>query len=166
MGVKISIGAPRLEENCPKLYYFSTIWSTNGLSLWPELLDFKNPNCQTYNSECLQAILPLRYLSRFLGQTISILTSHQSSVFLIYGLIIFLHVDFLDQNFLMPSSLIFQYDLSWNSVLYCIYWLSCKWLKARLCAWLCVCRCMCWNRKYPSVYLDKKTYVLALTLKL
>ena len=71
-------------------------------------------------------------------RTIEILTSHQSSVFLICGTIIFLYFDFLDQNFLMPSSLICQYDLSWNNVLYCIFQLSCKWQKARLSAWPCV----------------------------
>lgn len=40
------------------------------------------------------------------------------------------------------------------TILYILTFLQVQ--KARLCAWPCVCRCMCCNRKHSSMYLGKK----------
>lgn len=150
MGIQISICTPCVAKIYPQLYHFSAIRSINGLSLWPGLL-----YCRSSSPLVKQSILSVY------RQTCSLPTSNLNlnfpSVFSVFNL----RNNYLPVFWFLRSeffnTILINFPI-WYKLKQCtiLYILSCKWQKVRLCAWPCVCRCMCWNRKYPSMYLDRK----------
>lgn len=81
---------------------------------------------------------------------------HQSSVFLIFGTVIFPCFDFLDQNLFNVTLINFRIWISVETMCTILYILTFLQVAESKVMCMALCRCMWWHRKYPSVCLGKK----------